>query len=42
MSVRQVIQFTGQSKNTEVNWFNLYRDVTIYKFDKRSKLGKKI
>jgi len=36
--VHQVVQFTGRSKNTVVDWFNWCCDVTIYKFDKRSKL----
>ncbi|KAE9539976.1 hypothetical protein AGLY_005228 [Aphis glycines] len=31
----------GRSKNTVVDWFNLCRDVAIYEFDKRSKLGGK-
>jgi len=39
--VHQVVQFTDQSKNTVVDWYNLCRDVAIYKFDKRSKLGGK-
>jgi len=37
----KLYNFTGQSKNTVVNWFNLCRDVVIYKFDKRSKLDEK-
>jgi len=41
ISVHQVLQYTGRSKSTVVVWFNLCRDVTIYKFDKRSKLDEK-
>lgn len=37
--IHQVVQFTGRSKNTVIDWFNLCRDVTSQKFENRSQIG---
>eukprot|EP00102_Acyrthosiphon_pisum_P021188 XP_016658398.1 PREDICTED: uncharacterized protein LOC107883251 [Acyrthosiphon pisum] len=35
----QAVNWTGRSKNTIVDWYNLCRDIPVYCFSKREKMG---
>jgi len=37
--VNQAVNWTGRSKNTIIDWYNICRDIPVYCFSKREKMG---